>query len=106
MDEIVEQLKAVVLGVVPGAAFIEKYGGLVVESIPGQPKSQFCGIFTYKNHLSLEFTHGAQLDDPDRILQGGGKHRRRIKIAHLSDISEKRCEHFLREARGLQDEFL
>lgn len=105
-NEMIEQLKAVILMVEPQAAFVEKYGGLVVESIPGQPKSQFCGIFSYTNHLSLEFTHGSQLNDPDRILQGSGKYRRHIKIALISDITEKRCEEFLRSARGLQDNFL
>jgi len=102
MDEIIERLKAAILTVEPGAAFVEKYGGLVVESVAGQPKSQFCGIFAYTDHVSLEFTHGAQLNDPDRILEGSGKHRRHIKINRLSDIQEKRCEAFLSQAQRLQ----
>lgn len=106
MEEIIEQLKGVILTVAPEAAFAEKYGGLIVESIPGQPKSKFCGIFAYTRHLSLEFTHGSHLDDPDQILEGDGKHRRHIKIAHLSDITKKRCEDFLRQARGLQGNLL
>ena len=96
---------AAILTIAPGAAFIEKYGGLVIESVPGQPKSRFCGIFAYTNHVSLEFTHGAQLNDPDRILQGNGKHRRHIKINLLSDIADKQCEAFLRQARSLQGPF-
>jgi hypothetical protein len=106
MDEIIERLKGVILVVEPDAAFVEKYGGLIVESIPGQPRSQFCGIFAYTSHLSLEFTHGSYLDDPNQILEGNGKHRRHIKIAGLSDITEKRCEDFLRQARRLQGNFL
>lgn len=106
MEAIIERLKAVILMVEPDAAFVKKYGGLVVESIPGQPKSQFCGIFAYTRHVSLEFTHGSHLDDPDRILEGSGKHRRHIKIARLSDITEKRCDGFLRQARRLQGNFL
>jgi hypothetical protein len=106
MDVIVERLKAVILMVEPGAAFVEKYGGLIVESVPEQPKSQLCGIFAYRRHVSLEFTHGSQMDDPDRLLEGRGRHRRHIKIARLSDITEKRCEDFLRQARGLQGNFV
>ena len=106
MDEIIERLKAAILKVEPGAACLEKYGGLFFESIPGQPKSQFCGIFAYTNHVSLEFTHGARLNDPDRILEGSGKHRRHIKINRLSDITGKRCEAFLSQAVRLQGDTL
>ncbi|MEN9062723.1 DUF1801 domain-containing protein [Ponticoccus litoralis] len=106
MNEIFEQVKALILTVEPNAAFFEKYGGIIVESAPGHAKSQFCGVFAYTNHVSLEFTHGAELDDPDGILEGRGKHRRHIKIARLSDITQKRCEDFLRQARGLQGDFL
>jgi len=100
--EIVARLKAIVVAVEPKAAFVAKYGGILVERMPGQPKSQFCGIFAYTSHVSLEFTNGAQLDDPEQVLEGGGKHRRHIKLARLADIAGKRCEDFLRQARDLQ----
>ncbi|MGV0877537.1 DUF1801 domain-containing protein [Martelella sp. FLE1502] len=103
MNEIVEQLKTVILSVEPNAAFIEKYGGIVVESVPGHSGSQFCGVFAHAHQVSLEFSRGAQLADPDRILEGSGKHRRHIKLASLSDIAEKRCEPFLRQASRLQN---
>ena len=97
-DGIVERLKAVVLSVAPQATFIEKYGGTIVESDPGRPESQFCGIFAYKGHVSLEFMNGARLEDPAKVLEGSGKLRRHIKVASLSDISKKRCEDYLRQA--------
>jgi hypothetical protein len=101
-DQIVARLKAIVVTVEPEVAFIAKYGGTLVESVPGQPKSQFCGIFAYTNHVSLEFTNGTLLDDPEKLLEGEGKNRRHIKLASLSDIAGKRCEDFLRQARDLQ----
>ena len=100
-DEIIERLKILVLSVEPNAGIVEKYGGVIVESIAGQPKSQFCGVFAYTSHVSLEFTHGAQLDDPDEILEGRGKRRRHIQLVGLSDIVEKRCEDFLSQAYRL-----
>ncbi|MBY9065844.1 DUF1801 domain-containing protein [Hyphomonas sp. WL0036] len=100
--EIVAQLKAIVVTVEPKVAFAAKYGRTMVESVPGQPKSEFCGIFAYTSHVSLAFTNGAQLDDPEKVLEGAGKHRRHIKLASLSDIARKRCEDFLRQARDLQ----
>ncbi len=99
--EIVERLKTLALSVVPDAACIEKYGGIVFERIPGVTETQFCGIFAYQKHVSLEFTNGAQLDDPGRILVGKGKKRRHIKITKQSDIVEKRCEEFLLQACDL-----
>lgn len=100
--KIVARLKAIVVTVKPEVAFVAKYGGTVVESVPGQPKSQFCGIFAYTSHVSLEFTNGAQLDDPAKVLEGAGKHRRHIKLSSLSNIAGKRCEDFLRQARDLK----
>ncbi|WP_112322426.1 DUF1801 domain-containing protein [Oceanibium sediminis] len=102
MDEIVARLKALALSVAPEAVFVGKYGGTMVESIPGEPRSQFCGVFAHKDHVSLEFTNGARLDDPGEILEGRGKHRRHIKLASLFDIEDKRCEDFLRRALRLQ----
>ena len=101
-EEIVEWLKGLILTVAPKSSFIAKYGGLIVEGSPGKPESQFCGVFVYKAHVSLEFTHGAHLDDSDNNLEGNGKHRRHVKIASLSDIKDKQCEDFLRQASRVQ----
>lgn len=101
-EEIIERLKALILLVEPQVAFVEKYGGVVAEASPGQPKSQFCGVFVYKSHVSLEFTEGARLDDQENILDGNGKHRRHIKVTSLNDIAGKRCEEFLYQAHKLR----
>ena len=36
--------------------------------------------------------------EPKKILEGGGKHRRHIKVFNLQDVVKKRCEPFLRQA--------
>lgn len=100
-EEIVQRLKALIQTVTPNAAFVAKYGGTIVEGHPGKPKSQYCGVFAYKSHVSLEFTNGAQLDDLGNTLEGSGKHRRHVKIACLSDIEDKQCEALLRQASSL-----
>lgn len=100
-SDIVERLKTVVLSAVPEATVVEKYGGIVFEKVPGQTQSQFCGVFTYQNHVSLEFTKGAELEDPDNVLVGGGKLRRHIKLTHISDIALKQCEDFVLQAINL-----
>ena len=104
--EIVQRLKAIISQVEPNAHLSEKYGGTIVECLPRQPETQFCGIFAYKSHVSLEFTKGAALSDPERFLEGSGTYRRHLKIASLSDISGKKCEDFLRQACPPRDRFL
>lgn len=101
--EIAERLKILVQSVAPDAEFIAKYGGTIIQSTPGKPKSQFCGVFEHKNHVSLEFTNGAQLDDPKKILEGSGTHRRHLKFVSLADIDDKQSKDFLSQAYRLQD---
>ena len=71
-----------------------KYGGLVY-SLDGE---LIGGIFVYKQHLSIEFSHGAQFDDPYTVLEGGGKYRRHIKLAELSDIELKHVGFYIGQA--------
>lgn len=73
-----------------------KYGGLVYlvdEQLVG-------GIFVYKAHLSIEFSHGAQFEDPHGMLEGGGKHRRHLKITDLSDLESKHAGFYITQALG------
>ncbi|OUR64278.1 hypothetical protein A9Q79_07515 [Methylophaga sp. 42_25_T18] len=71
-----------------------KYGGLVFLH-DGNLTS---GIFPYKSHLSIEFSHGAQLEDPYSVLEGSGKHRRHIKLHSIGDISNKHVEVYINNA--------
>ncbi|MCF6256248.1 MAG: DUF1801 domain-containing protein [Gammaproteobacteria bacterium] len=69
-----------------------KYGGLVFSL----SNTLVGGIYVYEKHLSIEFSHGAELSDLDHILEGKGKKRRHIKIYSMSDISEKKVGYFVR----------
>lgn len=68
-----------------------KYGGLVF-SDDGE---LIAGIFAYKNHLSVEFSHGIDLPDPNQILDGKGKQRRHIKLMRVEDIEGKNALGFI-----------
>ena len=56
------------------------------------------GIFPYKAHMSIEFSNGAQFDDPEQILEGKGKLRRHLKIRTMADIEEKAAKGFIAQA--------
>ena len=67
-----------------------KYGGLLFSC-----GVQFCGVFAYKAHVSVEFGQGARIRDDLGHLEGAGKGRRHIKLATLADIESKRLAHYL-----------
>lgn len=59
------------------------------------------GIFIYKNHISFEFGHGVEFDDPDGLLQGGGKYRRHLKIKSTRDVAFTKIDYYLKQMLDL-----
>ena len=55
------------------------------------------GIYSYKEHVSIEFSHGATFSDPQGALEGNGKNRRHIKIKQLSDIESKHIAFYINQ---------
>lgn len=96
-----DALRTIVTSLCPDAAFLEKYGGVVVERVAGGPEGHFCGIFAYARHVSLEFSQGARLDDPRGLLEGSGTQRRHLKLRSVADIEAKACRAFLEQAARL-----
>ena len=71
-----------------------KYGGItfsVSDSLAG-------GIFIYKQHISIEFSHGAQFNDSDNFLEGKGKLRRHLKIMGKDDVINKNIIAYIKQA--------
>ncbi|VAX02403.1 hypothetical protein MNBD_GAMMA20-1750 [hydrothermal vent metagenome] len=68
-----------------------KYGGLVFTL----SNTLIGGIFVYAKHISIEFSFGAELPDPDKILEGKGKKRRHIKIHVMEDVEKKKVKNFV-----------
>ena len=71
-----------------------KYGGILFAA----PKP-FCGIFVYKQHVTVEFAHGAEMADPHGLLEGKGKGRRHLKLHTLEDVENKHLADYLRLAQ-------
>lgn len=71
-----------------------KYGGItyhVSGNIIG-------GIYSYKGHISIEFSQGVQLSDPDALLQGSGKLRRHLRINHDDDYNVDAVTTYVKQA--------
>ena len=73
-----------------------KYGGLYYSK-----EKPYTGIFMSKNHVSMEFSNGAQFVDPEKLLQGSGKQRRHLKFCSADDISKHHVTSFLKQAQRL-----
>ncbi len=71
-----------------------KYGGLAY-SVSGVLVG---GIYPYKNHISIEFSEGADFTDPAQLLEGGGKRRRHLKIYSIQDIDLKESGYYIGQA--------
>ena len=48
-----------------------------------------CYLFKAKQHVSMGFQQGAQLEDPNGLLEGTGKSMRHLKFALASDVPEQ-----------------
>ncbi len=88
--QIVEAVRALAAATIQPLSEEVKYGGIMFASdVP------FAGVFAYKHHVSVEFSHGAHIVDSDGLLEGSGQFRRHLKLRSLGDIKTKRVCEFL-----------
>lgn len=97
-DAIEGAIKQIVEEIAPDARYISKYGGEVIVPDADDDKHFVGGIFSYKEHVSLEFSEGASFNDPDGQLEGKGKNRRHLKFQTLKDVEGKAARSFLKQA--------
>jgi hypothetical protein len=88
--DLVIRLRNLILSVDSGITEEVKYGGILFSSGP-----PFCGVFSYTNHISLEFSRGSEIADKHHVLEGEGKHRRHIKVVAQSEISKKNIREYV-----------
>jgi hypothetical protein len=91
--QIVEQVRALAKKTFKPLAEEIKYGGILFAS--GHP---FGGVFAYKEHVSVEFSHGAKISDTDGFLEGSGKGRRHIKLRTVGGIKAKKLAKYMQLA--------
>ena len=65
---------------------------------PKKMSEHFCYIAVQKEYCNLGFYYGAELDDPDGLLEGPGKLLRHIKIRSEADIARPALRALLEEA--------
>jgi hypothetical protein len=53
---------------------------------PKKMSEHFCYIGLYQEHVNLGFYYGAELSDPDKLLEGTGKKLRHIKVRKIEKL--------------------
>ncbi len=91
--QILKQLRAIVFDNFPETKEKMMYGGIIFSH-----NEDFGGVFVYKKHVSFEFSNGYLFEDPEKVLEGGGKYRRHIKLKSLEDIEAKKVDFYVKQA--------
>lgn len=88
------EMREIIFNIYPKVQERMMYGGIMF-SISSE---DFCGLFVRKNHISLEFSNGTGMKDPNKLLEGTGKFRRHLKIKSNADIKDKDVTYFIKKA--------
>jgi hypothetical protein len=65
---------------------------------PKKMSEHFCYIALYDDHVNLGFNQGAELPDPEGLLEGPGKMLRHTKIAEPEDLEDPAMRRLLEGA--------
>ena len=98
---VLEALEDLVLSAFPEVDLGMKWGAPVFLTKTGVP---FAYLYGGKDHANLGFLRGAELDDPDKLLEGRGKSGRHIKVFAAADIRPEAYLHLLGQALNLDPE--
>lgn len=89
--ETVQAVRALIKKLVKPLSEEVKYGGILFSSAGGP----FGGVFAYKDHVTVEFSQGALIDDAQGLLEGSGKFRRHLKLKGVADIAARRLADYV-----------
>jgi hypothetical protein len=65
---------------------------------PKKMSEQFCYIAVFKQRINLGFYYGADLADPQNLLDGTGKLLRHIKISSPGQLEDPAIRQLIEEA--------
>ena len=90
VKEIAERLRALIIEVYPEVVEVpwpkQKIVGYGVG--PKKMSEHFCYIGAFKKHVNLGFYYGADLPDPQGLLEGTGKKLHHIKVKNGEEVDQ------------------
>ena len=78
--------------------FFESYVIGALFTFTGKPGGAFCHPVAYENHVNLGFNLGAELHDPEGLLQGTGKLIRHVRIDSPAVLSQQGLQELIHQA--------
>ena len=57
-----------------------------------------CGFMTMRDTLNFILFRGAELDDPDGLIEGTGKSMRHVKLRRPADIRPRQFKAFIKQS--------
>ena len=100
IKEIAHAIRALLAEIKPGITEVpwgnQKIAGYGVG--PKKMSEHFCYIAPQKYYVNLGFMYGADLPDPDGLLEGSGKLLRHVKIRSLEDLQRPALRKLIEEA--------
>ena len=65
---------------------------------PKKMSEHFCYLAPQSKHLNLGFFYGADLDDPEELLEGTGKALRHIKLRSMDELQQTAVRKLIEQA--------
>jgi hypothetical protein len=100
LQDIVLELRNIIVSVAPDAVEVIRWGGLSYfhEGRGGIVSAGICQIGLQRDHVRLEFIHGAFLSDPQNLLEGKQKYKRFIRLETYDDAPWEVLKEFITSA--------
>ena len=98
LRDLIREVRRTILDAVPGMEETVKWGSLTYEM-----KGIVCSIVMHKGHVNLQLWRGAELADPDGLLEGTGKSMRHVKIGSPGDIKRGPVRALVKQAARLDE---
>jgi len=100
VGELALMLREMILKEAPEAVekLLQLYALVFWYSFTGKMSNAFVQVVVYPKGVNLMFNRGAELDDPDGVLDGDGKIIRHIKVRKPDDLKSPYLRKFIKAA--------
>ena len=90
MQELTKRTRALIKKIMPDVVEVPwpKQKNIGYGVGPKKMSQHFCYIGVFKNHINLGFNYGAELPDPENLLEGTGALFRHIKITKQEQLEQ------------------
>jgi hypothetical protein len=100
VQKIARRLRALIESVHPEATEVPRPGERTAGYGVGPKKMSetYAYIAPQREYVNLGFYHGAELPDPDEMMEGSGKQLRHVKIRAIEDAGQPALRHLVEAA--------